>query len=71
MCIMRSLTRRSVAYMAKQIHDEQKGKRKLPFITTLAWKPTSRWWELTKSYLPVVTFAINQSDAVTFRFSKT
>ncbi len=52
----------SVAYMAKQILESQ-GKR-LPFITTLHGTDITLVGK-NASYNPVVTFAINQSDAVT------
>ena len=52
----------SVAYMAKQIM-LTKG-RQLPFITTLHGTDITLVG-INESYLPVVNFAINQSDAVT------
>ena len=52
----------SVAYMAKKILESQ-GKR-LPFITTLHGTDITLVGK-NASYNPVVTFAINQSDAVT------
>ena len=52
----------SVAYMARQIM-ESHGK-KLPFITTLHGTDITLVGK-NESYNPVVTFAINQSDAVT------
>ncbi len=52
----------SVAYMAKQIMESQG--LKLPFITTLHGTDITLVGK-NESYNPVVTFAINQSDAVT------
>lgn len=52
----------SVAYMARQIMKEQG--LKLPFITTLHGTDITLVGK-NESYNPVVTFAINQSDAVT------
>ncbi|MBL0103824.1 MAG: N-acetyl-alpha-D-glucosaminyl L-malate synthase BshA [Bacteroidetes bacterium] len=52
----------SVAYMAKKIMESQ-GQR-LPFITTLHGTDITLVGK-NESYSPVVTFAINQSDAVT------
>lgn len=52
----------SVAYMARQIMESQG--RKLPFITTLHGTDITLVGK-NESYNPVVTFAINQSDAVT------
>src|SRR6185295_5151643 len=52
----------SVAYMAKQIL-AVRGKR-LPFVTTLHGTDITLVGK-NQSYLPVVTFAINESDAVT------
>jgi len=52
----------SVAYMAKKIMESQG--LKLPFITTLHGTDITLVGK-NESYNPVVTFAINQSDAVT------
>ncbi len=52
----------SVAYMAKKIMESQG--MKLPFITTLHGTDITLVGK-NESYSPVVTFAINQSDAVT------
>lgn len=52
----------SVAYMARQIMESQG--RRLPFITTLHGTDITLVGK-NQSYNPVVTFAINQSDAVT------
>jgi N-acetyl-alpha-D-glucosaminyl L-malate synthase BshA len=52
----------SVAYMARQIMESQG--QKLPFITTLHGTDITLVGK-NESYSPVVTFAINQSDAVT------
>jgi N-acetyl-alpha-D-glucosaminyl L-malate synthase BshA len=52
----------SAAYMAKQI--VQKSGRKIPFITTLHGTDITLVGK-DKTYEPVVTFSINESDAIT------
>ncbi len=52
----------SAAYMAKQI--VQKSGRKIPFITTLHGTDITLVGR-DKTYEPVVTFSINESDAIT------
>jgi len=53
----------SAAYMAKQIVKEKTG-RNVPFITTLHGTDITLVGK-DKTYEPVVTFSINQSDAIT------
>ncbi|GAB3356176.1 N-acetyl-alpha-D-glucosaminyl L-malate synthase BshA [Arachidicoccus ginsenosidivorans] len=53
----------SAAYMAKQIVKEKTG-RDVPFITTLHGTDITLVGK-DKTYEPVVTFSINQSDAIT------
>ena len=53
----------SAAYMAKQIVKEKTG-RNLPFITTLHGTDITLVGK-DKTYEPVVTFSINESDAIT------
>ena len=43
----------------------EKSGRKKPFIAPPCMEQTLPWWGGTKTYEPVVTFSINESDAIT------